>query len=122
LDRRIEGEGIDVRAQVSVWTIDGDHLESVSVADPRDAGHWVRVLAGPEGSDGEESFDVLVCTPTWLGREVDGRHLLVVETWEPARVRHLVTQLFEKETADDWPRLATRLSRHGSWEFDGYRP
>lgn len=39
-------------------------------ADPADDGVWVRLIVGPAGGPGEESFDVLVCTPLWLRRVV----------------------------------------------------
>ncbi|HTL41434.1 MAG TPA: Imm8 family immunity protein, partial [Pseudolysinimonas sp.] len=68
-------------------TIDGDPLEMASVADPGNASQWIRILAGPADGPGEESFDVNVCTPEWLRREVEqtgpmvGRHLLIVSRW-----------------------------------------
>lgn len=117
-----------MRAAVKVWTIQHDHLECVQVTDPSDVGEWIRVMAGPAGEAGEESFDLLVCTPAWLAREVAkngpqvGRHYLIVESWDAARVRSIVTHLFERETAENWPRLGEKLARLGHWEFEDYRP
>ena len=48
--------------------------------DPGDVGVLIQILAGPSGGPGEESFDVLVCTPRWLDRRlrdvgpIVGRH------------------------------------------------
>ena len=116
-----------MRARVSVWTIESDELESVSPIEPAYAGQWIRVLAGPEDEPGEESFDLLVCTPAWLAAEVSynlaivGRHRLIVEKWDAARVRDVVTDLFTREEGKDWDELALRLSRLGHWEFEDYR-
>jgi hypothetical protein len=116
-----------MRARVSVWTIEGDDLESVTPIEPPYAGQWIRVLAGPEGGPGEESFDLLVCTPTWLANEVSnhvaivGRHHLIVEKWDAARVREIVTDLFTREQGKDWDELALRLGRLGYWEFEDYK-
>lgn len=39
--------------------------------DPFDDGQWIRLLIGPDGGLGEESFDVLVCTTRWIARKID---------------------------------------------------
>lgn len=115
-----------MQARVSVWTIEGDHLESVISPESRLVGQWIRVMAGPEGGIGEESFDLLVCTPDWLKDEISrsgaivGRHHLIVDSWDAARVRQKVTETFTREQADDWEHLAERLARLGHWEFEDY--
>lgn len=117
-----------MRASVSIWTVRGDDLDTIVPEDRGDVGEWLRVLAGPAGQAGGESFDLLVCTPVWLGRHVAehgpqiGRHHLIVEAWDAQQVRDTVTRLFERESAEDWPRLAERLSRLGYWEFEDYQP
>ena len=115
-----------MHARVAVWTIDGEPLESLVVENPAEVGEWIRVLAGPQGAAGEESFDLLVCTPTWLAREVAesgpqvGRHRLIIDTWNAANVKRVVAEFFEREVADDWLGLAPKLARIGHWEFEDY--
>jgi hypothetical protein len=110
-----------------VWTIEENDLESVTPIEPPYAGQWIRVLAGPDDGPGEETFDLLVCTPAWLANEVSynvaivGRHHLIVENWDAARVRAIVTDLFTREEGKDWHELALRLSRLGHWEFEDYQ-
>lgn len=44
-------------------------------------GFLVQVIAGPNDHEGEESFDVIVCSPTWLSEQdvpLIGRHHLIV--------------------------------------------
>ena len=116
-----------MRARVNVWTIEHDDLETVVPPDPTFVAQWVRVMAGPQDGRGEESFDLLVCTPAWLAEEVArnpvivGRHHLIVEGWNAARIRQTLTDLFTREEGDDWAELAVRLGRLGHWEFEDYR-
>ena len=56
-------------------------------------GFLLRAMFGPEDADGEESFDMIVCTPEWLGQEVkkggvvNGRHHLIVDEFDINKVR-----------------------------------
>jgi hypothetical protein len=108
-------------------TSDHNDLESVTPIEPTYVGESIRVLAGPVGEPGEESFDLLVCTPAWLANEVSftghivGRHHLIIERWEAARVREVVSNLFTREQGKDWHELALRLSRLGHWEFEDFQ-
>jgi hypothetical protein len=113
---------------LSVLTIDGQDIDSVAFDDPADASQWIRVMAGPSDAPGAESFDVNVCTPGWLQREVSrtgpmaGRHLLVVDTWDAPTVARTIKDLFSSVTGDDWSAIGEKLSRLGYWEFEDYHP
>src|SRR5690349_8386080 len=55
-------------------------------------GILVQAMIGPAGIDGEESFDVVLCTPEWLGSHMarepmPGRHYLFVSHYNYARKR-----------------------------------
>ena len=49
-------------------------------------GFLLQIIAGPDNGEGEESFDVIVCTPRWLEKTharsdvVIGRHHLITVT------------------------------------------
>jgi len=87
----------------------------------------IDILIGPENSEGEESFSVIVCSPDWLAQEanargiVDGRHIYVVNTWNWSSVRQYFENRVTEYSADDWPALALLLSRIGAWEFEDYK-
>lgn len=110
----------------TITTIEGDPLEEVALVDAANASQWIRILAGPVGEAGEESFDLNVCTPLWLQAEVarsgpiGGRHLLIVERWDAETVVRSLRELFTAGEADDWSALTQRLGRIGYWEFEGY--
>lgn len=102
-------------------------VESYVPDDPHDDGQWVSLLVGPADEEGEESFDVLVCTPRWLGRVVAdkgpqlGRHRLVVDPFDlPAAIAFLTAHV-ESLEAPDWPALAQLVARVGRWEFEDYQ-
>ncbi|MEU8227906.1 immunity 8 family protein [Kribbella sp. NPDC048915] len=111
----------------SVYSSDVD-VESYVPDDPRDAGLWIRLLVGPADGEGEESFDVLVCTPAWLQRVVHekgpqiGRHHLIVEELEVDEILTFLRHRFEEVEASTWDALAEKLGRIGYWEFEDYRP
>lgn len=103
-------------------------LEAFRPEDPEDVGILVQVIAGPADGPGEESFDVVVCTPRWLvgclrGKgPLVGRHHLIVERFDAAQIRDYITSAVEEEEAPTWRELAERLGRLGRWEFEDYRP
>jgi hypothetical protein len=69
-------------------------LKSLHSPDVEDLHDWVpgstefaillQIMAGPEGTPGEESFDVTLCSPAWVAARVaeakllEGCHLLIV--------------------------------------------
>ena len=85
-------------------------------------------MVGPEGGEGEESFDIDVCTPKWLEEAcqgegfVVGRHYLIVARYEVTQLKSVITGLVEKCEGDSWPEVAEKVSRIGHWEFEDYRP
>ena len=86
----------------------------------------IQVIAGPDDGPGEESFDLIVCTPDWLTTEIDesgpqfGRHLLIVSEMNPAAIDRALRVKFESETGTDWDDLALKLGRWGHWEFEDH--
>lgn len=103
-------------------------LENYQPDDPFDAGALVQMMVGPAEGIGEESFDVVVCTPRWLSAlvrdegPVVGRHHLVVESWDWPRIRLFLAHEVESHEAPTWQDLAAKLGRIGRWEFEDYRP
>jgi Immunity protein 8 len=120
--------GPAVRAGVRRFHSPDAELDFYVPEDSEDVGLLVQMMVGPAGKPGEESFDVLVCTPRWLDRRVReggpliGCHHLVIERWDAARIRHYLTDAVESEEAPTWPELAIKISRIGKWEFEDYRP
>lgn len=118
--------GCTVKATVRRFHSPDADLASFTPSDPEQVGMLVQMMVGPEDGPGEESFDVVVCTPGWLHHWIGehgptmGRHYLIIERWDWSSTREYLTRQVELETADSWPALASKVGRIGKWEFEDY--
>lgn len=89
---------------------------------------WLRLMVGPVGEHGVESFDVCLCTPDWLSKQVcahgswTGRHHLVLNRVDVDLTTDCLRHMVEGKRARTWMELATELGEIGAWEFEDYRP
>jgi hypothetical protein len=87
----------------------------------------IQVMAAPEDSEGEESFDLTLCTPGWITHALTtekimmGRHLLIVQSFDYQQVLSYITNYVTSCEGDTWPEVADKLGRLGQWEFEDYR-
>lgn len=88
----------------------------------------VRVMVGLHQSEGgEESFEMTVCTPSWLSDEcerngwVSGEHKIVVSAYRWPVIEAAIKKLVEQHSGDSWREVASRVSQVGHWEFADYR-
>ncbi len=78
---------------------DTDDLENFEPQNPDRFVLLIQVMIGPAGVDGEESFDVIVCTPDWLADRaaetgfVCGRHHFIVNRYDFRLLRERVAQV-----------------------------
>lgn len=85
-------------------------------------------MIGPKGLAGEESFDILVCTPQWLIQHhttadiVVGRHYLFMFEYNYERLVKMISMFCDRCSGSTWKDVACRLSRLGKWEFEDYEP
>jgi Immunity protein 8 len=104
---------------------DAPDMSSYVPEDPDRFAILVQAMIGPEGDEGEESFDFLVCTPEWLADRVAdeghefGRHHLIVARYDPELINRALHELCETATGE-WSAVATYLARYGKWEFEDY--
>lgn len=86
----------------------------------------MRALIGPKGEEGEESFDVFVCSPEWLTDElkrepiVSGRSRLIMSAFDCDVVEAYVRKQIAFAAGKTWSEVAAKLSRWSSWEFEDY--
>jgi hypothetical protein len=91
-------------------------------------GFLLQVMAGPQGREGEESFDVFVCTPEWLKENrgasdvVVGRHHLIVFRYDYDRLKRFLEGYCYQCSGETWQEVAQQLGRLGKWEFEDYKP
>ena len=95
-------------------------------APPNDAfAVLVQLIVGPSDGPGEESFDVLVCSPAWLADQtgpIIGRHHLIVQGFSYDEVERVVLSYLQRCEGDEWKDVAEKVGRLGLWEFEDYRP
>ena len=86
----------------------------------------VQLMVGPEGAEGEESFDVTLCTAGWLaGRAsaegvVDCRHHVVIADYDHEAVLRYFRERVAACEGATWQEVAARVGRIGRWEFEDY--
>lgn len=117
-----------MRAEIkNLFSLNIDDLDHFVPAEPDMFRVAVRLVAGPQGSEGEESFDFEVCSPLALAREIgdDGvlllRHRLVMTSFDFGRVRQFVERYVRGCEGENWDEVANKLARLGWWEFEDYR-
>lgn len=94
---------------------------------PDNFGLLFQLFIGPENEIGEESFQLVVCTPTWLATHyksgfIIGRHHLVVFTYDYNAILDFITSQITQCTGNTWKEIAIKLSRFAHWEFEDYKP
>jgi hypothetical protein len=95
--------------------------------DRNNFGFLLQIMAAPKGEAGEESFDVVVCTPTWLIENLGedgiliGRHHLVIDRYDYSKLQKYIASYCSKCTGATWSEAAIRLGRLGKWEFEDYK-
>jgi hypothetical protein len=91
-------------------------------------GFVLRAMIGPLDGEGEESFDIIICTPKWLLEKYGpsdillGLHKLIVFKYDYRRVREFIEKFLMRCSGDTWEEVAQKVSLLGQWEFEGYRP
>jgi hypothetical protein len=101
-------------------------LKSFSPEDDDCFGFLLQAMFGPEDGEGEESFDIVVCTPKWLGQllakdiVLSGRHYLFVKEYNLETIRSFLEQYARQCSGETWQDVAQKLSRIGHWEFEDY--
>jgi hypothetical protein len=111
----------------SYFLIDGGDIETYKPADSANFSLVLRLMIGPRGEPGEESFDITVCTPVSLLAEcavkgfVSGRHRLVVSAYDLSLIMKAVRKLVEGCSGLSWAEVSTKLARIAYWEFEDYQ-
>lgn len=109
-----------------VHSPDVPDLTSFSPAKGEAFGVLVQAMFGPKGMEGEESFDVVVCTPEWLAQRLagkkmySGRHHLICVEFNITHITDYLKECANNSTGRDWKEVAGKLSRVGKWEFEDF--
>lgn len=104
---------------------DVDDLVGYVPENPDDFGFLLQIMAGPQGLDGEESFDIVVCSPRWLSRLLEerpvfGRNHLFMAAYEYDSLEAFVIGFLEECEGENWREVAHAIGRFAKWEFEDY--
>jgi hypothetical protein len=117
-----------MRAEIkNLFSLEVDDLEGFVPSDPDTFRIPIRLVAGPQGEKGEESFDFVVCSPSWLAKEVNEhmvlllRHRLLLKSFDFRKVRNFIERYVRGCEGATWNEVATKLARLGHWEFEDYQ-
>lgn len=118
-----------MRAEIKhLMTADGDAFDDkFRPTDNEIFSVSLRLIAGPAGGEGEESFDINICTPLWLNHKLQdsdtliGRHHLFVKSFDYQRIRQAIEKYVSSCSGKGWPEIGLKLARIGYWEFEDYK-
>ena len=116
-----------MRAELKrIHSPDIENLTKYYPDDPENFSFLLQAIVSPFGEEGEESFDIEVCTPKWLSENyqkndiVIGRHLLIVFDYNYDRIFNKIKSYIENCSGDTWRKIAEQVGRLGKWEFEDY--
>ncbi len=90
-------------------------------------GFILRAMIGPLDGEGEESFDIVVCTPKWLIEKYGpsdillGLHKLIVFKYDYDRLRGFIEKFLMRCSGSSWHEVGQKANLLGQWEFEAYR-
>lgn len=86
----------------------------------------LQAMIGPADEDGEESFDIEVCTPKWIQQNLGldkvlvGMHYLIVREYNYQKIIHTIEKFLLGCSGANWNEVSKKVSRLGLWEFESY--
>jgi hypothetical protein len=86
----------------------------------------LQAMIGAKNEEGDESFDITVCTPRWIieTHDIDsiiiGRHYLIVLKYDYHQLLQFIERFLRTCSGKDWEEVASKVSRLGHWEFEDY--
>jgi hypothetical protein len=116
-----------VRAKIkSFQSVDIEDLHNFIPQNPENFSFLLELMIGPDNEEGEESFNVQVCTPQWLLSTMKkediilGNHFLIVLEYNFERIFNKIKQQIEVCSGINWHEVAEKVARIGHWEFEDY--
>jgi len=107
-------------------SLSGGILEPPAVPpNPRDCSIAVQASIGPKGAEGEELFEFMVVTPTFLAKDKLprwGRGVLIVDEFSWPTIERAIERLLAHAHRNTWAEVAAVLNHELHWEFDNYQP
>lgn len=116
-----------MRAELKDLDGNSDDLATFLPMDPENFVLYLTAHIGIAGGDGQDLFNITVCTPEWLKSHhrspdiVMGRAMLIVQEYDLPRIEAFISKYCQDCTGDTWEEIGAKLSRLGQWEFEDYQ-
>jgi len=110
-----------------LYSPDADDLAGYVPDDPDRFGLLIQAMVGPAGEDSYESFDLIVCTSSWLAELASergptmGRHHLIVSGYDYKEIEAFIRVYCSNCEGLTWNDVGPLVGRLGHWEFEDYR-
>ncbi len=91
-------------------------------------GFLLQLFVGPEDTEWDESFNVVVVSPRWLEQNharheiIIGRHRLITFEYDFERLINFIRNYLKDCNGSNWDEVAAKVARLGHWEFEDYKP
>lgn len=104
-----------------------ERLDGYIPADVYNFGFWARIIVGEKDLGGEESFDIMICTPKWIlenYKENDiiiGQYHLIVLKYNYNNIYSYLRDKINSIEKENWSEIGNQIGKIGKWEFEDYR-
>lgn len=105
---------------------DTEDLKNFRPIDPENFSILIQIHVGSPIEDGNETFDIEICTPKWLLSNykkteiILGRHMVLVFEYNFQRLEDRIKKIISSSSGNTWSEIAEKLSKWAHWEFEGY--
>ena len=102
------------------------NLETFTPIIPDSFGFLLQMMVGEKNKEGEESFDIMVCTPKWLIENqkksdiILGLHYLIIFEYNYSRLYNKLKSIVDNVNGETWADIGSKLGVIGKWEFQDY--
>lgn len=110
----------------TIYSPDVNSLEKFQPKDPNNFSILIQAMVGPDGEEGQESFDIEICTPRYLLEKVAKqkivicRHMMVVAEYNYNCIASAIREYLLHCEGTTWSQVAELVARLGKWEFEDY--
>ena len=110
----------------SYYCTDSEDLSTYEMGDPPLFGFTLSFAVGPTDSEGEDYFEVLVASASYLAKRDAAqapaflRHVILAPDYNVLAAVSLMEKYISSLEEDSWQKLASKISRVATWEYEDY--
>lgn len=103
------------------------NLESYIPPEEENFCFLLQAFIGPKDGEGEESFDIEVCTPIWLYKNLTdndvrlGCYTIIIKKYDYFLIKNFIEKYINNCEGKTWNDIALKLNELGRWEFFLYK-